>query len=141
MKPVYKLKNCGERLARYSTDLTFLTECKRHGIIPSGLWEILPVRSTKKTGKITERTGLPSYERGSLKRISRRRCQHNIVQLAADLTQSLDADQWPTVNHLCKSDMDCVYKDAKCVYKDTRGSHSILDLAYTHPTQPHTHIS
>ena len=47
VRPVYKLKNCRERLARYSDHLTFLMKCRTHGIIPQGLRVILSVRSTK----------------------------------------------------------------------------------------------
>ena len=47
VRPVYRLKNCRERLARYSNHLTFLTKCREHGIIPNGLRVTLPVRSTK----------------------------------------------------------------------------------------------
>ena len=47
VRPAYKLKNCRERLARYSNHLMFLTKCRTHGIIPQGLRVTLPVRSTK----------------------------------------------------------------------------------------------
>ena len=47
VRPAYKLKNCRERLARYSNHLMFLMKCRTHEIIPQGLRAILPVRSTK----------------------------------------------------------------------------------------------
>ena len=52
----YRLKNCRERLASYSNHMTFLTKCRTHGIIPQGLWVILPVRFIQ-ADNMAERTG------------------------------------------------------------------------------------
>ena len=61
MRPAYKLKNCRERLARYSNHLMFLTKGRTHGIIPQGLRVILPVHSIK-VDTIVSTINSPSYK-------------------------------------------------------------------------------
>ena len=46
-RPTYKLRRCRKRLARYNNHLTFLTRCRKNGIIPKGFKVSLPVQSTK----------------------------------------------------------------------------------------------
>ena len=48
--PAYKLKNYGEKLARYSYHLTFLASCHTHGIILNGLRWYCPSNRPKLRG-------------------------------------------------------------------------------------------
>ena len=101
VRPAYKLKNCRERLARYSDHLMFLTKCRTHGIIPQGLRVILPVHSTKvDTITITKR---PSHAlvRERIGEVHRHKemLARRIMRLETDLSQTLDADAWPRITY------------------------------------------
>ena len=97
MRPAYKLKNCRERLARYSNHLMFLTKFRTHGIIPQGLRVILPVRSTK-VDTIAER---PSHAlvRERIGKVHRHKemLARRIMWLETDLSQTLDTDARPRI--------------------------------------------
>ena len=113
MRPVYRLKNCRERLARYSNHLTFLTKCRTHGIIPQGLRVTLPVRSTQ-ADNIAERTGQALVrERIGEAHRQREMLTGRITRLEADLSRTLNADEWPRIDQLCKNAADRVYNDTK----------------------------
>ena len=73
----------------------------------------LPVRSTKadtiaeKTGHalVRERIGEVHRQKGMLARC--------VTQLETDLSRTLDADEWPRIDRLCKTAADRVYNDTK----------------------------
>ena len=113
VRPAYKLKNCRERLARYSNHLTFLTKCRTHGIIPQGLRVILPVRSTQ-ADNIAERTGhaLVQERIGEMDR-QKEMLTGRITRLEADLSRTLNADEWPRIDQLCRNAAHRVYNDTK----------------------------
>ena len=101
------------RLARYSNHLTFLTKCRTHGIIPQGLRVILPVRSTQ-ADNIAERTGhaLVRERIGEMHR-QKEMLTGRITWLEADLSRTLNADEWPRIDQLCRNAAHRVYNDTK----------------------------
>ena len=80
---------------------------------PFGVGGLPPVRSTK-ADTIAERTG-HALVRERIGEVQRQkgilaRC---VTQLEIDFSWTLDADEWPRIDHLCKTAADRVYNDTK----------------------------
>ena len=73
------------------------------GIIPQGLRVILPVRSTQ-ADNIAERTGhaLVRVRIGEMHR-QKEMLTGRITWLEVDLSRTLNADEWPRIDQLCRN--------------------------------------
>ena len=113
VRPAYRLKNCREKLARYSNHLTFLSRCRSHGFIPNGLKVHLPVKS-EAADHIAERTSEALLrERIRTARRQKAITKLNVSRLESNLSQSLSTEQWPKVDELCRASAKRVHLSTK----------------------------
>ena len=113
VRPVYRLKNCREKLARYSNHLTFLSRCRSHGNIPNGLKVCVSFNSgaadriAKKTSEALLRERIRATRRQKVVN------ERNVSRLESNLSESLSAEQWLEVDELCRASAKRVHLSMK----------------------------